>query len=76
MTLAPKLEKIAPYEIVKIRRRLNVSEEVFARWLNVSRDTEISRETGRRKPLGAALRLLQIVQIAPEVLPRISSVSR
>jgi DNA-binding transcriptional regulator YiaG len=39
--------------------------------LNVSRDTEISWETGRRKPSGAALRLLQIVQAEPDILPRV-----
>jgi hypothetical protein len=31
-----------------------------------------SWETGRRKPSGAALRLLQIVRVAPEILPRLS----
>jgi putative transcriptional regulator len=67
-----KAQAIRPQEIARLRRRLNASQGVFARWLNVSRDTAISWETGRRKPSGAALRLLQIVQLAPEVLPRLS----
>ena len=71
--LPPKVEKIRPQEIARLRRDLNASQGVFARWLNVSRDTAISWETGRRKPSGAALRLLQIVREAPEVLPRLSS---
>ena len=69
--LPPRVERIKPQEIAKLRRRLNASQGVFARWLNVSRDTAISWETGRRNPSGAALRLLQIVQIQPEILPRL-----
>lgn len=66
--LPPKVDLMRPAEIVKLRRRLNASQGVFARWLNVSRDTAISWETGRRKPSGAALRLLQIVKAEPEIL--------
>ena len=72
--IPPKVRAIRPQEIARLRRRLNASQGVFARWLNVSRDTEISWETGRRKPSGAALRLLQIVRISPEILPRLSVV--
>ena len=73
MPLPPKVENIRPQEIARLRRDLNASQGVFARWLNVSRDTAISWESGRRKPSGAALRLLQIVRESPEVLPRLSS---
>ena len=69
--LPPRVETIRPEEIVRLRQRLHASQGVFARWLNVSRDTAISWETGRRKPSGAALRLLQIVQVEPEILPRL-----
>ena len=63
---------IKPRDIVRLRQMLNASQGVYARMLNVSRDTEISWETGRRKPSGAALRLLQIIQVEPDILPRIS----
>jgi putative transcriptional regulator len=66
--LPPPVEAIKPTDIVQIRQKLNASQGVFARMLNVSRDTEISWETGRRKPSGAALRLLQIVRVKPNVL--------
>jgi len=66
---------IKPQDIVRLRQTLNASQGVFARMLNVSRDTEISWETGRRKPSGAALRLLQIIQIEPDILPRITGKS-
>jgi putative transcriptional regulator len=65
-----------PAEIARLRRRLHASQGVFALWLNVSRDTAISWETGRRKPSGAALRLLQVVDIAPDVLPRLVTVRK
>ena len=70
--LPPPVAEIKPSDIVRIRRRLNASQGVFARMLNVSRHTEISWESGRRKPTGAALRLLQIVQLEPDILPRIN----
>jgi putative transcriptional regulator len=70
--LPPPVEEIKPADIVKLRQKLNASQGVFARMLNVSRDTEISWETGRRKPSGAALRLLQIVRIEPDILPRLA----
>jgi putative transcriptional regulator len=55
-------------EIVRLRKRLGVSQAVFARLLGVARDTEISWEQGRRTPSGPALRLLEIVERNPEHL--------
>jgi putative transcriptional regulator len=72
--MPPKARGIRPREIARLRRRLNASQGVFAKWLNVSRDTAISWETGRRKPSGAALRLLQIVRADPNILPQLSVV--
>jgi putative transcriptional regulator len=58
----------AAKEIVRIRKRLGVSQAVFARVLGVARDTEISWEQGRRTPSGPALRLLEIAERHPEHL--------
>jgi putative transcriptional regulator len=58
----------AEKEIVRIRKRLGVSQAVFARVLGVARDTEISWEQGRRTPSGPALRLLEIAERHPEHL--------
>ena len=55
-------------DIVRIRKRLGVSQAVFARVLGVARDTEISWEQGRRTPSGPALRLLEIAERHPEHL--------
>ena len=59
---------LAAKEIILIRKRLGVSQAVFARVLGVARDTEISWEQGRRKPSGPALRLLEIAKRHPEDL--------
>jgi putative transcriptional regulator len=59
---------VTPKEIARLRARLNVSQTVFAALLNVPTVTAISWEKGRRKPSGAALRLLQIAKEHPEIL--------
>jgi len=56
--LAPKLE---PCQIKKLRKRLKVSQPVFARYLNTSESTIEKWESGAKKPSGMALKLLSIV---------------
>jgi len=68
IALPPRVETIRPPEVRAIRQRLKVSQEVFARLLNVPTVTEVSWETGRRNPSGAALRLLQVAKKRPKVL--------
>ncbi len=60
--------EVGPEEIAAVRRALNVSQPVFARLLNVPTVTAVSWERGRRKPSGAALRLLQVARKHPKVL--------
>lgn len=59
---------VKPEEIAEVRRALNMSQPVFARLLNVPTVTVVSWEKGRRKPSGAALRLLQVARKHPEML--------
>jgi len=59
---------VTPEEIAEVRRALNVSQPVFARLLNVPTVTAVSWEKGRRKPSGAALRLLQVARKHPKTL--------
>jgi putative transcriptional regulator len=59
---------VTPEDIAEARHALNVSQPVFARLLNVPTVTAVSWEKGRRKPSGAALRLLQIARKHPEAL--------
>jgi putative transcriptional regulator len=68
LTLPPRIKPFEAGEIVAIREQLAVSQGVFARLLNVPKVTEISWEKGRRKPTGAALRLLDLVRKRPHIL--------
>ena len=68
MALPPPAKAIRPDEVLAIRRKMKVSQAVFARLLNVPVVTEASWEAGRRHPSGAAVRLLQIARKEPEAL--------
>ena len=56
------VQVIAPEEIKAIRTREHVSQPVFARYLNVSKNLVSDWERGVKKPGGPALRLLTIIQ--------------
>lgn len=53
---------IGPHQIKKLRVSNNVSQPVFARFLNTSASTVEKWETGAKRPSGMALKLLAIVQ--------------
>lgn len=53
---------IEPAEIKRLREANAVSQPVFARYLNTSESTVEKWETGAKRPSGAALKLLSIVQ--------------
>jgi len=55
-------EKIKPSEIRALREREQVSQPVFAHYLNVSKNLVSDWERGKRKPGGPALRLLSVIQ--------------
>jgi len=55
-------EVIAPAKIKHIREANNVSQPVFARYLNTSESTVEKWETGAKKPSGMALKLLTVVE--------------
>ena len=50
-----------PNEIKEIRLRYRVSQEVFAAYLNVSKTSVASWESGGKKPGSAAAKLLNLV---------------
>lgn len=56
------LRPLAPDEIRAIREREHLSQPVFARYLNVSKNLVSDWERGIKKPGGPALRLLTVVQ--------------
>ncbi|MFU2047476.1 helix-turn-helix domain-containing protein [Avibacterium gallinarum] len=51
-----------PEEIKAIREKEQVSQTVFAHYLNVSKNMISEWERGVKKPSGAALKLLNLVQ--------------
>jgi len=62
----------SPSQIVALREKSNWSRPVFARLLNVPDVTVRKWEAGERKPSGAALRLLQILEAEPDTLLRLA----
>ena len=52
---------LSPEEIKSIRLRERISQPVFARYLNVSKNLVSDWERGVKKPGGPALRLLTVV---------------
>lgn len=56
-------EAITPEEIRAIREKERLSQPVFARYLNVSKNLVSDWERGVKKPGGPALRLLSIVKL-------------
>jgi putative transcriptional regulator len=53
---------LKPEEIRAIRESQHVSQPVFARYLNVSKNLVSDWERGTKRPGGPALRLLSIIQ--------------
>jgi putative transcriptional regulator len=54
--------EIKPAQIKRLREANNVSQRVFARYLNTSESTVEKWETGAKQPSGMALKLLSVVQ--------------
>lgn len=56
------IQILEPEEIKQIRQREHISQPVFARYLNVSKNLVSDWERGVKKPGGPALRLLTVIQ--------------
>ena len=61
-TCISRVSDFQPGEIKALRVQLNVSQPVFARYLNTSVSTVQKWESGAKRPGGLALKLLNIVQ--------------
>jgi len=53
---------MAPDEIKALRKREQVSQPVFARYLNVRKDAVSKWERGEKRPDGPSLKLLNLVR--------------
>lgn len=56
------IEPLSPEAIRELRLREHISQPVFARYLNVSKNLISDWERGVKKPGGPALRLLTVIQ--------------
>lgn len=57
-----EVKPLSPDEIKAIRESSQTSQAVFANYLNISKNLVSEWERGVRKPSGAALKLLTLVQ--------------
>ncbi len=60
MCLTP-VKMLSPEEIRSIREREHVSQNVFAHYLNITTGLVSKWERGEKKPAGASLKLLSLV---------------
>jgi len=56
------VESMKPAQIRALRQQAKVSQPVFARYMNVSKNLVSAWERGERKPGGPALRLLGVIR--------------
>lgn len=61
-TCLTPIEVMLPEQIKALRMREHISQPVFARYLNVSKNLVSDWERGVKKPGGPALRLLTLIQ--------------
>jgi len=61
-TCLTPVHTLSPDEIKSLRMREHISQPVFARYLNVSKNLVSDWERGVKKPGGPALRLLAVIQ--------------
>ena len=61
-TCLTPVHTLSPEEIKALRLREHISQPVFARYLNVSKNLVSDWERGVKKPGGPALRLLTLIQ--------------
>ena len=61
-TCLTPVHTFSPEEIKALRLREHISQPVFARYLNVSKNLVSDWERGVKKPGGPALRLLALIQ--------------
>lgn len=58
----PPLRNYTPEEIKKIRAATKASQAVFASFINVKKVTVAAWEQGTKKPNGAAIKILDVIE--------------
>jgi len=70
LNVSPVCETISAAEIKETRKKLGMSQSVFAIVIGVSKKTIESWEAGRYTPDGAARRLISIINYDPSFLKK------
>lgn len=55
-------QAVSAKDVVRIRTRVNVSQNLFARYLNTSESTVQKWETGAKRPSAIAAKLLRVIE--------------
>lgn len=58
----PEIKEFSPKEIVSIRKRSRLSQAALASLFNVSKSTIQKWEQGQKKPTGASMKLLDLME--------------
>lgn len=66
------MKSLSGKELIRIRRKLNVSASVFAHFLRTSPRTLENWEQGRAKPNAQAVTLIRLVDKHPETLQHLA----
>ncbi len=56
------VEPVSPKDVLRIRQKAKLSQNLFARYLNTSESTVQKWETGAKRPSGPAVKLLRVVE--------------
>ncbi|MGA2498084.1 MAG: helix-turn-helix domain-containing protein [Tepidisphaeraceae bacterium] len=75
-TLPAPPPPVSPRRVLALRRKLNMSQTVFAATLNVSPKLVQSWEQGSRKPIRGDLRLIEIIEREPRLVGAMFADSR
>ena len=65
---------IAPEDLVKVREQLNLSQDVFARYLHAGLKTYQNWEQGLASPNKQAVLLIRMIEKSPSVLSQLAAI--
>lgn len=65
---------VTSLELLSLRRKLNVSQSVFAQYLRTNKRTLENWEQGRAKPNAQAAVLIKMVEMYPDTIERLGMV--
>lgn len=71
---AKPLVTLHPQDVLAVRERLNLSRQVFARYLRTNPRTLENWEQGRAKPNAQAAVLLRLVEQFPDTVQRLEAI--